>query len=215
MKLSIRLANDSKKGKILFHIGNQAPMPRPKATSYNPDDSEWIRPNRLPTYSGVFLTDKPFEVFYKHGIEAKKIYSVFVPFHVIKDSGGLIPYEGAKEILIPEHLWKFCKVLSSKDFPYDYSDIPLHSPPIKQDSTISQQDATHILNWNNKKQKLLKLKNLFLINPSPELKSLILAAINERSLYLSSQLDQDKISKKIFYFIQHELNHILEDIPSF
>jgi hypothetical protein len=117
LKLSEKI-HQGEKGRVLYHIGYQAPMPRPMKSPHVISDSEegWARPwLKAPVSAGVFLTDDPTLVLFHHGVDGSKVYSVFVPFWVIKESGGLHVFMGAKEVIVPEELWQHCKILSSKD----------------------------------------------------------------------------------------------------
>ena len=224
MKLSIRIANDSSKGKILYHIGNQAPMPRPKSTQY-PGGDNWER-NYLkePVSSGVFLTDDPYLVFSQHHIQGKYIYSVFVPFWIIKEAGGLNMFDAAKEIIIPEHLWEFCEILSSKEFDLKLNKSQWginferkYDKDSFQKNNISENEAVLILKNNDQKQKILKLNDL-LPNVDKNQKLHIfglLAALKKNHLnHLSSALSENKISKKVFLSLSKNLNDLLSSIAN-
>lgn len=221
-------AKDSSKGKILYHIGKQAPIPRPISLSRNtllnneyitkkpldmspvesiesllgvvpktqpvfeykqtPDNLEekdtkydkvdfllnyvgrteegWERPwLKEPVQSGVFLTDEPHNVFKEHGITEGKIYSVFVPFWVIAEAGGIHRYSGAREIIIPERLWEHCKILSSKDIPkeFNYFSFPPsmnYSDFVEVVPEINEEEIIEDLKRSNKEKKLKKKKSI-------------------------------------------------------
>jgi hypothetical protein len=172
MLLSKR-AKDSSKGKILYHIGKQAPIPRPISISkfdymgsnFGRTEEGWKRPwLKEPVQSGVFLTDEPDKVFKDHGITEGKIYSVFVPFWVIAESGGIHKYSGAREIIIPEYLWEYCKILSSKDIPKEFNyfnplvDITFSDPDVEIVPELNEEDIIKDLKRSDVEKKLKKNK---------------------------------------------------------
>ena len=95
------LDREAGSSRVLYHIAKKPAQPKPYRLDIH---GQWNHANFPPGTKVVFLTSDPLQVAVNHN-RYGNVYAYRVPMSVIRNLGGMVRTEGAKEIVIPDYLW--------------------------------------------------------------------------------------------------------------